>query len=264
MKHQLLNIIKLLGLTLGIALSIFLTTFVAFADWTQPPSTPPTCPAGEPGCETPVHVGVGGQAKEGPFGVGGVFQTLSATYLATDSGNVGIGTSSPGAKLDVGGEVKMTDIPWTGSDIPTLLLLGHYSGSSQRLSGSFYGFRSSGSSALTNFQVDVVMSVRDLNRNFSAIVQGYRHALSPIRFVSADYNGQTWLALAFDGTTAHYQPHRMGFVGNFDGLPDGALRGVPVSEASNIANVSGNNEVSFLTGNRNFYDSNGNLVLIIE
>lgn len=105
MKHQLLNIIKLLGLTLGIALSIFLTTFVAFADWTQPPSTPPTCPAGEPGCETPVHVGVGGQAKEGPFGVGGVFQSLSATYLATDSGNVGIGTSSPGAKLDVAGSM---------------------------------------------------------------------------------------------------------------------------------------------------------------
>ncbi len=40
-----------------------------------------------------------------PYGVYREFKTTSNTYLATDSGNVGIGTTSPGGKLDVNGTI---------------------------------------------------------------------------------------------------------------------------------------------------------------
>jgi hypothetical protein len=82
---------------------------VVSAAWTQPPASPPNCPSGQPGCDTPVHVGSTTQAKSGALGVGGVFQTNSSTYLAAVNGNVGIGTTSPTHKLDVnagGAKVK--------------------------------------------------------------------------------------------------------------------------------------------------------------
>ncbi len=101
MPKQLSNIIKFTSLTLAIALSIFLVTFTVSADWNQPPASPPNCPSGQPGCDTPVHVGSTTQAKSGALGIGGVFQTNSATYLAAANGNVGIGTTSPTHKLDV-------------------------------------------------------------------------------------------------------------------------------------------------------------------
>ncbi len=96
---------KMAALILGISFSIFAISFAVSADWSQPPGIPPTCPSGEPGCDAPVHVGIGTQAKTGPLGVGGVFRSNSATYLAVDTGNVGIGTTSPGAKLDIRGQV---------------------------------------------------------------------------------------------------------------------------------------------------------------
>ncbi|MFA5587822.1 MAG: hypothetical protein WC987_03565 [Mariniphaga sp.] len=101
MKKQLPNIIKIPSLIIGISLSVFMITFVVSAAWTQPPASPPNCPSGQPGCDTPVHVGSTTQAKSGALGVGGVFQTNSSTYLAAVNGNVGIGTTSPTHKLDV-------------------------------------------------------------------------------------------------------------------------------------------------------------------
>ncbi len=94
---------KFIGLTLGVALSVFAVSFVTYADWSQPPSTPPTCPSGSPGCDAPIHVGSGEQIKSGPLGIISVFRTNSASYFAVNSGNVGIGTDSPGSKLHVDG-----------------------------------------------------------------------------------------------------------------------------------------------------------------
>ncbi len=95
-----LNTIKNTGMIIGIAFSVFFISFVVFA-WTSPPGTPPTCPAGEPGCETPLHTGTAGQSKTGGLllNTGG-----ASTGLIVEHGNVGIGTTSPGAKLDVKGQ----------------------------------------------------------------------------------------------------------------------------------------------------------------
>ena len=43
-----------------------------------------------------------------PYGAYAELTTTSNTYLATEGGNVGIGTTSPGAKLEVNGQVKIT------------------------------------------------------------------------------------------------------------------------------------------------------------
>ncbi len=94
-----LNTIKNTGMIIGIAFSVFFISFVVFA-WTSPPGAPPTCPAGEPGCETPLHTGTAGQSKTGGLllNTGG-----ASTGLIVEHGNVGIGTLTPGAKLDVKG-----------------------------------------------------------------------------------------------------------------------------------------------------------------
>jgi hypothetical protein len=94
-----LNTIKNTGMIMGIAFSVFFISFVVFA-WTSPPGAPPTCPSGEPGCETPLHTGTAGQSKTGGLllNTGG-----ASTGLIVEHGNVGIGTLTPGAKLDVKG-----------------------------------------------------------------------------------------------------------------------------------------------------------------
>ena len=88
--------IKLIGSLIGISLSIFLISFFVFAQstWQGPTSSPPggNVPA-------PLSSGTENQFKEGALGIGGVFQTDSETHLSTQGGNVGIGTTNPGAKL---------------------------------------------------------------------------------------------------------------------------------------------------------------------
>ena len=51
----------------------------------------------------------------------GVFQTRYTTYLATSSGNVGIGTTAPNYKLDVNGSLNATTIYQNGSTLDSLL-----------------------------------------------------------------------------------------------------------------------------------------------
>jgi hypothetical protein len=85
-----------------IILSMFLVMTVIHA-WSGPPGLPPFCPTGDPGCDAPINVSGVTQLKAGAFGVGGLFETSGNTYLAKSGGNVGIGTVSPGAKLDIQG-----------------------------------------------------------------------------------------------------------------------------------------------------------------
>jgi hypothetical protein len=47
----------------GFALGAF--ALAAVANWTAPISAPPACNAGDPGCDSPLHVGYGSQTKQG-------------------------------------------------------------------------------------------------------------------------------------------------------------------------------------------------------
>jgi hypothetical protein len=85
-----------------IILSMFLVMTVIHA-WSGPPGLPPFCPTGDPGCDAPINVSGVTQFKSGAFGVGGLFETDGNTYLAKSGGNVGIGTTTPGAKLVISG-----------------------------------------------------------------------------------------------------------------------------------------------------------------
>ena len=108
--------IKTIALIIGISFSIFAINLVVLA-WTGPSQEPPGCPAGEPGCDVPLHEGTEGQIKDGPLGIEGVLRAYSNLIV---DGNVGIGTTSPGAKLDVAGTVRMT-----GFQLGTSATAGH-------------------------------------------------------------------------------------------------------------------------------------------
>ncbi|KKN91747.1 hypothetical protein LCGC14_0214150 [marine sediment metagenome] len=88
---------KAITLTLGLIAFSFLFVWYVFAQWTEPTAVPP-------GDNVPAPLNVGGvtQYKSGALGVGGLFTTDSATYLATLGGNVGIGTTLPRERLQLG------------------------------------------------------------------------------------------------------------------------------------------------------------------
>lgn len=91
-----------IGQIIGVALSIFLISYFVFS-WTGPTTNPPNG-----NVDAPLSSGSDTGYKAGALGVGGVFQTDTHTHLAKDGGNVGIGTTSPEAKLEVNGDMKVT------------------------------------------------------------------------------------------------------------------------------------------------------------
>ena len=95
---------KSIALILGVLTMSFLVGYLVFAAWTEPTQTPPggNVPA-------PLNVGSVDQIKSGGLSVG-AFVSQYGTILANVSGNVGIGTASPGYKLDITGDVR-----WTGT-----------------------------------------------------------------------------------------------------------------------------------------------------
>src|SRR3989344_3428017 len=70
---------------------------VAFSEPTQTP------PGGN--VPAPINVGSAQQTKSGGLTVGSL-ASLGSAFLATNSGNVGVGTVSPSQKLDVAGYVR--------------------------------------------------------------------------------------------------------------------------------------------------------------
>lgn len=91
----------IIALTLGLSIS-FQSLLAA---WTAPLANPSTCVSGNPGCNAPVNDSATAQYKAGALGVGGILRGYSTAVF---DGNVGIGTASPGAKLEVAGQVKIT------------------------------------------------------------------------------------------------------------------------------------------------------------
>ena len=76
----------LITLILTLGLSISLQSLLAA--WTGPTASPPTCPAGSPGCDAPINVGSTAQIKAGNIGIGvGLAIPNSLLHVYQTSGN---------------------------------------------------------------------------------------------------------------------------------------------------------------------------------
>jgi hypothetical protein len=83
----------------GVLVMSFLGGYLIFA-WTEPSQNPP-----QGNVPAPINVGPQGQAKQG----GLILNTGGAsTGLIVQYGNVGIGTTAPGEKLDVAGNINLS------------------------------------------------------------------------------------------------------------------------------------------------------------
>lgn len=77
------------------------------ANWTQPNNPPPTCNAGDPGCDPPVNVSATPQVKAGGLGIFGNFLVgTKDLFVDRATGRVGIGLTGPTQVLDVAGYVR--------------------------------------------------------------------------------------------------------------------------------------------------------------
>ncbi len=72
-------------------ITLVLTFSFSVFSWDGPPGDPTYCPAEEPGCNAPLHVGTDTQTK------------LGGLNIATEGGSVGIGETEPQRKLHVDG-----------------------------------------------------------------------------------------------------------------------------------------------------------------
>ncbi len=96
---------KTIALCFGILVICFAVGFYVIA-WTEPTAVPP---GGN--VAAPINVGLISQVKQGALGVGGVFRAFSNAIF---DGNVGIGTTAPGARLDVQGDIKVGGVTIRG------------------------------------------------------------------------------------------------------------------------------------------------------
>jgi hypothetical protein len=94
---------KTTSLAFGVLVILFATAFYTFA-WTEPTGAPPTG-----NTSAPVDIGPVTQTKAGSFSVSGAaLEAYNNDYFSTVAGSVGIGTASPGEKLEVTGNIKLS------------------------------------------------------------------------------------------------------------------------------------------------------------
>lgn len=92
------------SLIVGVLTMSVIISFAVLAAWTDAPANPPGN-----NVDKPLNIGLNDQIKSGGLSVG-AFISKYGTILAKDSGNVGIGTTTPDplAKLEVAGRIKVT------------------------------------------------------------------------------------------------------------------------------------------------------------
>ncbi len=83
-----------------IVLALILSYHTAYAAWVAPISAPPTCNAGDPGCDAPVNVSGNAQVKLGPLQIGNIKYENTGITFGTDVNTAG----NPG-KLNLWGNM---------------------------------------------------------------------------------------------------------------------------------------------------------------
>src|SRR3990167_8733858 len=139
-------------LLLVIAFTFALSINYIFAAWTGPIQAPP---GGN--TPTPVHIGTTAQVKDGGLGL----NALSVFGNGYFQNNVGIGTVSPSAKLDVAGNVNVAGKIKVGNDSvsPT-------AGTIRWTGSDFEGYDGSAWKSLTSGDTTIITSdVTDCNNN---------------------------------------------------------------------------------------------------
>ena len=101
---------KIIPLSIGVIILSLIIGYVVWA-WREPTGAPPTI-----NVDAPINVGTTTQNKTGALGIGGVFQ---ANNLAVFNNNVGIGTTTPAARLHVEGNI-IAHAPTATSHVATM------------------------------------------------------------------------------------------------------------------------------------------------
>ncbi len=115
MTKRNLQIFSYLLITVFLTLGLLISFQSLLAAWTAPLASPPTCATGNPGCDAPINMGSLPQIKYGSLKVN--MDDILATGLAV-YGKVGIGTITPGAALEVVGDIISKGTSWTARSTP--------------------------------------------------------------------------------------------------------------------------------------------------
>ena len=144
MKTKIIQNIK--SIILALILVVGVSYVSAYSTWVGPTATAPGNNA-----DKPLDVTVNGQIKAGglTLGSGGV-----TNGLIVQTGNVGIGTVTPGAKLDVNGQIKIT---------------GGTPGVNKVLTSDANGLATWGTSAADNLGNHIATQALNMNNNQIAL-----------------------------------------------------------------------------------------------